>query len=214
MLTVDFNSYLQTVPDRLGWSLDISDIFSVSSTRSFLDNGLITSTDITTRWNNWVPIKLNILTWRVKLQSIPTRETLSSTGILVETIMCPICSCLVETVHHLFVGCSDLMDIWTRIAIWWGLNLPDPITIHSLLSWSDIVTLRASQRKIFDAVVITTFWCIWNFRNAIIFGTVIPKKALFFDDVVHKAFFWISNRCKKAKLGWSTWLHNPSFITM
>ena len=65
---------LHPVPDSLGWSLDISDSFLVSSACCDLDSGLAPSGDMVTRWNNWVPIKLNILFWRVQLNNIRERE--------------------------------------------------------------------------------------------------------------------------------------------
>lgn len=42
---------------------------------------------------------------------------------------------------------------------------------------------------IFDAVILTMFWSIWNFRNTRLYGTVPPKKYFLFDGVVDKAFF-------------------------
>ena len=49
------------VPDRLDWAIDVSDNFSVSSARKFLDNLTLNNGGHSTHWNNWVPIKINIL---------------------------------------------------------------------------------------------------------------------------------------------------------
>ena len=148
------------VPDRLGWSLDSSDSFSVASVRHALDNGLVPSGDMGTRWNNWVPIKINILIWRIQLFSIPTRERFSVRGVMVPSIMCPICMVAVETIDHIFAGCRELRDVWGRVAIWWGVSLPSQISVLSLINWSEDVNLRRGQRKAFDAVIITSFWCL------------------------------------------------------
>lgn len=166
---------LKQVLDRLGWSLDISDTFTFLSARYALDNRVVTSEDMLTRWNNWVPNKLNIIIWRVQLSSIPLRERLSNRGILVHSIMCPIYTCAVETIGHIFTGCSELIDIWVIISIWWGLSLSDQLSLQSLINWSDGVNLWRGQQKVFDTVIIISFWCIRNFRNISIFGTVLPK---------------------------------------
>ena len=71
-----------------------------------------------TKWNNWVPIKLNILLWRIHNSIIPTRERLSVRGIMVYSILCPVCLSAVETIDHIFGGCSHLIEVWYRIAIW------------------------------------------------------------------------------------------------
>ncbi|XP_023765317.1 uncharacterized protein LOC111913837 [Lactuca sativa] len=109
---------LQSIPDRLGWSIDVSNTFSISSARWFLDGSMLYSGGGETRWNNWVPIKINILLWRIQLLSIPTRERLSHRGIMLDSILCPICSRSVESVDHLFTECIELMEIWPCIAIW------------------------------------------------------------------------------------------------
>lgn len=197
----------------MGWTIDVSSNFSVASARRFIDGILLYAGGGETRWNSWVPIKLSVLLWRIRLLSIPTRERLSYKEILLESILCPICSCRVETIEHLFSGCSKLCDIWTRIAIWWGIQIPDHMSVHSLIMRSDSFSMRGGQRKAFDAVVITCFWCIWNFTNSTIYGSTTPKKSFLFDDVVYWAFLWISSRCCKAKLCWSSWLHNPISAT-
>ncbi|XP_023728374.1 uncharacterized protein LOC111876074 [Lactuca sativa] len=132
---------------------------------------------------------------------------------MVDSILCPVCSSIVETVEHIFANCSDLIALLSRIAIWWGVNCPSQLTVDSLFNWADSTTWKICQHKAFDAVILTTFWCIWNFRNNVIFRAKTPKKSLIFDDVVHKSYVWISSRCSKANISWSSWLHSPFTAT-
>ena len=97
---------LQSRHDRLGWLGDVSDTFSVSSPRDFIDRGMINVTSSETTWNNWVHIKVNILIWRIRLHSIPIRERFSHRGIEVESIMWLVCHNVVETVDHIFTKCT------------------------------------------------------------------------------------------------------------
>ena len=71
----------------------------------------------------------------------------------------------------------------------------------SLLEWSDSLRFKSSQKKVFDAVIVTSLSVLWNFRNNTLFGNSSPKKSNIFDEIVDRAYFWISNRCKK-KIGW------------
>lgn len=103
----------------------------------------------------------------------------------------------------------ELNVIWRRISISWNVQLPDQLTISSLCSWADSAKMRRGQRKALDAVILTTFWCLWNFRNSIVFGTANPRKSILFDDIIDRSFFWITNRISKTKIGWTPWLHNP-----
>ncbi|KAL7618666.1 uncharacterized protein LOC111916698 [Lactuca sativa] len=123
--------------------------------------------------------------------------------------MCPLCSVAVETIDHLFVGCRELLEIWSRIPIWWDVRLPDRFAIDDIMRWVDSTSLKIGQRKAFDAVIISAFWCLWNFRNNFVFGPTIPRKSDLFDAIVERTFFWISNRSSKSRIGWTSWLHNP-----
>ncbi|KAL4578257.1 hypothetical protein LXL04_014377 [Taraxacum kok-saghyz] len=180
--------------DRLGWTEDTSDCFSVASARRWLDRATLFRGGVQTTWNNWVPIKLNVLLWRINLAVVPTRERVSSRGIMVESILCPVCGVAVESIDHLFVECSQLREIWHRLAIWWGVDVPRECTLRSFLDWSRHVVGSSGQRKAFEAVIITTVWVLWNFRNASIFALTPPRNASIFDEVVDRSYFWISNR--------------------
>nr|GEX33009.1 RNA-directed DNA polymerase, eukaryota [Tanacetum cinerariifolium] len=68
---------LPQIPDRWVWSLSSSGDFSVKSVRTLLDDSLLPNFDVPTRWINVVPIKVNILAWRVRLDKLPTRLNLS-----------------------------------------------------------------------------------------------------------------------------------------
>lgn len=85
------NIFLET--HMLVWLkvLDVSDTFSISSARRFLDGGMFFLGGTKTRWNNLIPIKINILICKITLLSIPTRERLSHRGITIDSILCPIC---------------------------------------------------------------------------------------------------------------------------
>ncbi|GKE11595.1 hypothetical protein Tco_1415146 [Tanacetum coccineum] len=78
--------------DRLSWTLDCSDEFPVSFARYFLDGRSLFSGGISSRWNNFVPIKLNILLWRIALARIPTRDNLVSCEIILDSNLYPVCS--------------------------------------------------------------------------------------------------------------------------
>ncbi|GKB41918.1 RNA-directed DNA polymerase, eukaryota, reverse transcriptase zinc-binding domain protein [Tanacetum coccineum] len=53
-------------------------------------------------WINVVPIKVNILAWRVPLDKLPTRLNLSRLGMEISSILCPLCNVAVESSSHLF----------------------------------------------------------------------------------------------------------------
>lgn len=163
-------------------------MYFVSSARFIIVSSMLDGSGTETHWNNWVPIKLNILIWKINLGIIPTRVRLSHWGLELHLILRPVCHIAIEIIDHLFVGCSELTDIWRHVTIWSDVHLPDHFTIIDFMLWSDSTSLRGSQRKVFDVVVISTFWCLWNFRNIIVLERLFLEKSLIFDDFVEKTF--------------------------
>nr|GEX29156.1 RNA-directed DNA polymerase, eukaryota [Tanacetum cinerariifolium] len=59
----------------------------------------------------YVPIKVNILAWKIRCDVLPTRMNLSRRGIDIQAISCPICDYGVESSDHLFFRCNMIRDI-------------------------------------------------------------------------------------------------------
>ncbi|GKD34752.1 hypothetical protein Tco_1250261, partial [Tanacetum coccineum] len=57
------------------WVCDINGEgeFRVKDIRSSLDDLLLPSTDVATRWVKFIPIKINVFAWRARLDRLPTR---------------------------------------------------------------------------------------------------------------------------------------------
>nr|GEX21179.1 RNA-directed DNA polymerase, eukaryota, reverse transcriptase zinc-binding domain protein [Tanacetum cinerariifolium] len=71
---------LSEAKDCFRWSLDGSGGFIVSSTRKYIDDKTLDVVSSKTRWIKEVPIKVNILAWKVKINELPTRLNLSKGG--------------------------------------------------------------------------------------------------------------------------------------
>nr|GEV04623.1 hypothetical protein [Tanacetum cinerariifolium] len=68
---------LSDTKDRWTWSLEGSGKFSVSSIRKTIDAAFLPCGNVKTRWVKEVPIKINILAWKVSNDYLPTRFNLS-----------------------------------------------------------------------------------------------------------------------------------------
>ncbi|GJR51414.1 RNA-directed DNA polymerase, eukaryota [Tanacetum coccineum] len=104
-----------------GGAEDGEGVFSVSSARRFIDEGLCVMDGSPTRWLKLIPIKVNILAWRLASNKLPTRFNMSLRGLEVSSIERPVCHEGVETSYHLFFSCSAAYAIVSRFLGWWGL---------------------------------------------------------------------------------------------
>nr|GEW52588.1 zinc finger, AN1-type, zinc finger, A20-type [Tanacetum cinerariifolium] len=88
--------------------------FHGSSTKRFIDDGICVLDGSPTKWLNLIPIKINILAWRVALNKLPTRFNMSLRGMEVSTMKCPVCRVGNETSDHLFFSCSLVSAMISR----------------------------------------------------------------------------------------------------
>ncbi|GJW15499.1 RNA-directed DNA polymerase, eukaryota [Tanacetum coccineum] len=91
--------------DRWVWSLEGSGEFSVASIRKVIDANRLKSKHSMTRWVKFVPIKINVLAWKIKMDALPSRFNISRRGIDISSLTCPICDAGIETTDHLFFSC-------------------------------------------------------------------------------------------------------------
>nr|GEW61420.1 RNA-directed DNA polymerase, eukaryota, reverse transcriptase zinc-binding domain protein [Tanacetum cinerariifolium] len=88
--------------------------------------------DTRTLWIKYVPIKVNVLAWKIKIEALPTRFNISRIGIDIDSILCPICECGVESARHVFFSCSLVRQIVRKVCFWWDVMYID---VNSYVEW-------------------------------------------------------------------------------
>nr|GFA19154.1 RNA-directed DNA polymerase, eukaryota, reverse transcriptase zinc-binding domain protein [Tanacetum cinerariifolium] len=68
---------LVPLSDRWVWSLKSLGVFSVASVRKVIDEKRLSNVITMTRWIKCVPIKVNVLAWKIKIEALPTRLNIS-----------------------------------------------------------------------------------------------------------------------------------------
>ncbi|GKD39680.1 RNA-directed DNA polymerase, eukaryota [Tanacetum coccineum] len=114
------------------WSLEASGDFLVKSVCNLIDDILLPKEEVPTRCVNVIPIKINVFAWRLRLDKLPTRLNLSIRGLKIPSILCLLCSILVESTSHIFFSCSLARQVRSKVNRWWELDDPD---IHSYEEW-------------------------------------------------------------------------------
>ncbi|GJV47128.1 RNA-directed DNA polymerase, eukaryota, reverse transcriptase zinc-binding domain protein [Tanacetum coccineum] len=105
-------------------SLSTDGSYSVSFIRKHIDNCMIANSLPSTRWCKIIPQKVNIFMWRLLLDRLPHRLNLSSRGLDIDLILCPVCSKHVESNSHAFLSCSAASNIWRLVRGWCRRYLP------------------------------------------------------------------------------------------
>nr|GEV75049.1 RNA-directed DNA polymerase, eukaryota, reverse transcriptase zinc-binding domain protein [Tanacetum cinerariifolium] len=185
---------LVNIRDRWIWSLQNSEDFTVASTRKLIDEFTLSEVSSSTHWIKVVPIKVNVLAWKIKLDNLPTRLNISCRGMDIDSILCPTCSKAVESTKHIFFTCQIASDILHLITSWWNIPYMEVSSYEEWLVWILSLRLSIKHKSVFGGVCYVTWWHIWNFRNKSIFGSESPSKAAIFDEVQSRSFYWCRYR--------------------
>ena len=204
---------LNSHDDCWTWNLEKSGNFSVASVRKKVDEESFRSLDIESRWNKFVPIKVNVLVWKLMNNFLPTRFNISRKGIVLDSIICPNCDVGVETVGHLFFSCSMAREINYLIGRWWSVPVVDFDCFDEWVEWIVSLHLSKQVKLMLEDVFYSAWWMIWWFRNSTIFKDKVPKKAILFDELQSKSFLWCRYRGKN-RFSWIDWLSHPNSISL
>lgn len=88
--------------------------FFVADTRRWTDNHVLRSIDLHTRWNIFIPRKVNIFVWRVLLDRLPSSDNLDKRGINIPYTLCHVCSIEIEQLDHFFI-CEVAARTWNAM---------------------------------------------------------------------------------------------------
>ncbi|GJT99329.1 RNA-directed DNA polymerase, eukaryota [Tanacetum coccineum] len=187
--------------------------FSVSSVRNIIDDVYLPKSEVSTRWVKEVPIKINILAWKISLDRLATHANFLARGLEIPSILYPLCNEAVESSSHIFFSCSLSRQVMFKVCRWWDLNNSAISSYVEWLVWLSTSRLSKHRNVIFEGVCYVAWWILWRFRIQILFGPKHPRRNLIFDDIVQISFLWISNRCK-SKIDWNTWMQNPNLLSL
>ncbi|GJX71458.1 RNA-directed DNA polymerase, eukaryota [Tanacetum coccineum] len=197
--------------DRYVWTLESDGVFSVASIRKEIDGNRFQDVSLPTRWVKSVPIKVNIIAWKVKSNALPTRFNISRRGMDIDS------NCLVhlytgvESTNHIFFQCVVVRQIMHKISSWWNIDYSDVNSYEEWRVWLVSIRIQSNLKGVLEGVYYGLWWYMWNFRNKLLFDKKIPENALIFDNLVSSSFYWCKFRCK-ASFKWDDWLKNPYIV--
>ncbi|XP_071727034.1 uncharacterized protein [Rutidosis leptorrhynchoides] len=184
-------------------------LYSVSKARQMIDKFDQHDTSHPTFWYKFVPIKINVFIWRLRLRRLPTKSNLLAKGMEFENDNCCVCDNGLEDDLHAFANCVNSKLIWLKVASWINLDIPSWNSLDGLRSWVDGVPIIGNHKTIVTAIIYSTLWNIWRLRNSSTFKDSKFRKCHVLDSIVVDSFNWLYARFKKSRVNWTVWLQNP-----
>ncbi|XP_071731784.1 uncharacterized protein [Rutidosis leptorrhynchoides] len=159
--------------------------------------------------NNLIPQKIGIFIWRVVKGRIAVKTELEKRGIVLDTLLCPMCNNVPESIDHAILSCKTAQEVWEGIHKWWKINLPSHITLEELLGGSNYVNFSGKISKIWQAITWSASYIIWKNRNQKVFKNDSWSSSKIICEVQVKTYEWISNRSRNIHKDWLHWLLDP-----
>ncbi|KAJ9551745.1 hypothetical protein OSB04_015790 [Centaurea solstitialis] len=193
--------------DSWGWEFDLEKGFSVHRLRQVLaDLDGLDEEDGGKLWASFLPKKVNVFRWRLKLGRIPTRVALDKLGIDLDSVLCSRCGEEIENLDHAFVSCREVKNLWYRVRNWWNKPSEDFQSVAQMLQ-EDADSLKSQKSKAWWVGVKWIFLCLlWSQRNRLVFENKKSNLLDLFYEWQRIAFEWISKRVKDVQFDWFSWL--------
>ena len=81
-------------------------------------------------WKTKAFLKVIVTTWRVLLDRIPTRVSLSRRGVMMESTICAMCHLKEESCQHIFLECKYAQRVWSLCFKWIGISSVNDLNLH------------------------------------------------------------------------------------
>ncbi|XP_071695244.1 uncharacterized protein [Rutidosis leptorrhynchoides] len=192
------------------WSCPLASdgLYTVKIVRDYVDRIILPTVTTKTGWYKFLPRKVTVFLWRFRLDSLPVRWLLSSKGIDINSIVCPVCNNGVETRDHLFFGCSLASNLWRLLRVWLNCAMPSFSSWDTFIVWIEGIQLTNVQKKKIIASVVTLLWALWRFRNGVVFNDSFCNMNSLFDFIRSLSFRWIKSMGHLVS-NWNLWLATP-----
>nr|GEX08793.1 nucleotide-binding alpha-beta plait domain-containing protein [Tanacetum cinerariifolium] len=111
-------------------------------------------------WVKLIPIKVNVFAWHLALNKLPMRFNMSSRGLEIPSMVCPIYNVGVETSDHLFFSCSVASSIMAKVLGWWGILDSGISSYQGWVSWFEGLRLTKDIKNYLEATFFVSWWFI------------------------------------------------------
>lgn len=127
-------------------------------------------------WKTGCPLKMILFSWLAFHNRNLTWDTLRKRG-WQGLGVCHICWAEEESNFHLFFACKKTRLLWRNLEHAYGVQLPSLSSMINAFLWCCL------QKKTWRSIFIITVWCIWKWRNKVIFNGKTPHLMDIFSSI-------------------------------
>ncbi|XP_071700405.1 uncharacterized protein [Rutidosis leptorrhynchoides] len=142
-----------------------------------------------------------------KKEDIAVLVKLDKKGIDIDSVLCPNCTNVGESVDHCLVSCSNAALIWNKVLRWWNINC-NSSSIDDLFALSPLGS-NTQCKIIWEGITWITVYYIWKNRNAKVFGKKILSIDATLQEIQIRGFEWMKVRYNKVFFEWAHWVNDP-----
>ncbi|KAJ9543258.1 hypothetical protein OSB04_022965 [Centaurea solstitialis] len=112
--------------DSWSWKMDSQGVFTVNKLSKLLQKRIAPPEicDFANFWNALVPSKVNLFTWRLLLNTIPTKVNLQQRGVTLTSVDCCLYGLEPEDIDHCCFRCSKIDALWRKVWGWCDMSEP------------------------------------------------------------------------------------------
>lgn len=147
-------------------------------------------------WNNWAPNTVNIFMLQASHDRIPTRDLLTSRGIILPSLTCKLCGEEEESVEHLFLTCRVAATIWSKVSNWCRIQPIYAFSFKDLMEVPSSIRSDKYFKKAIHVMIMATVWNLWKHRNKVTFERASPSVNAVFFETVADSSLWMRARSK------------------
>ncbi|XP_071694301.1 uncharacterized protein [Rutidosis leptorrhynchoides] len=165
--------------------------------------------------NKLIPQMVSLFIWRTRLKRIPVRVELDKRGADLDSVLCPLCSDVPESVEHAMFSCVKAKEIWNDIARWWSCNVLPNLNFDSLFTGDFVSSYSGMQKGIWKSVIWVMGYSIWkntNHKVIKVFCNDLWGALNIINEMQVKSYEWVNNHSKRYNFNWHDWLLNPRFL--
>jgi len=135
-----------------------------------------------------------VTAWRVLLDRIPTRVSLSRKGLMMESTLCAMCLHKEESCQHIFLECKYTQRVWSLCFKWIGISFVQQNDLN--LHFMSFYLSNASKKLnlVWKGVWASVIRCIWDQWNLIVFKKGLVDAEEVFQKAQLKSWFWMRHK--------------------